>query len=276
MLAAHLAAPAASAQESMTWRKLDPRNLVYMELAEGMVVFELNHDFAPATVEQFKKLVVEDFYRSLSFYRVIDGFVAQAGDESDLDAPNAQAALKAEFEREFDDELSWTRVQKDALFAKETGFIDGFAAAREGDRVWLTHCPGVLAMARNNDPDSGSTDFYIVIGQAPRYLDRNLTIFGHVIDGMEVVQKINRGPTELNGIIEDDLERTRIKRLQLGKDLDENEEGIYYRMDTNSKGFIEMMESRRNRKDDFFHHKPPKVLDVCQVPVRTRIEKSNR
>src|SRR5690606_39743658 len=59
--------------------------------------------------------------------------------------------------------------------------------------VWLTHCPGIVAMARNNEPDTGSTDFYIVIGQAPRYLDRNLTIFGRVIDGMEVVQRIHRG-----------------------------------------------------------------------------------
>ncbi len=74
-------------------------------------------------------------------------------------------------------------------------------------------------MARNDDPDSGGTDFYIVIGQAPRYLDRNLTVFGRVVWGMDVVQRIKRGPTLENGIIEKDLERTWIKRMRLASSL---------------------------------------------------------
>ncbi len=263
----------ADAQEGMVWRKLDLDSLVYMELDEGTVVFELNPAFAPKTVKQFKRLVEEDFYRGLSFYRVIDGFVAQGGDESDISEPNPEPALPAEFQREWDDELPWTRVEKKDMFKAETGFIHGFAAARTKSHVWLTHCPGVLAMARNDEPDSGSTDFYIVIGQAPRYLDRNLTIFGRVVHGMDVVQRIRRGRTDENGVIFKDTERTRILKMQLAGKRDAGDQKPIYVMDTNSTAFDALVAARRNRTDGFFHRKPPKVLDVCQVPVWSRVEK---
>jgi peptidylprolyl isomerase len=269
-----LAAPVA-AQTEMTWRQLDPANTVHMEIGEGSVVIELNPLFAPTTVAQFKRLVREDFYRGLSFYRVIDGFVAQGGDESDIDVPNSQPKLEAEFEIEWSDELEWVTVQRDDLYADETGFIDGFAAATDRSSAWLTHCPGVVAMARNNEPDTGSTDFYIVIGQAPRYLDRNLTIFGRVVAGMDAAQRIRRGPVERNGVIDGETDRSRIRKMTLGSDLPDNEKVEVFVMDTASAGFAEYLEARRNRTDAFFHHKPPRVLDVCQVPIGVRMEKSS-
>lgn len=272
-LGVFLFASDSAAQEPVLWRELDPANTVIMETTEGTVYFELNDRFAPQTVAQFKKLVKDDFYRSLSFYRVIDGFVAQGGDESDINIPNGQPQLPAEFEIKAPEELNWTPVQRNDLYAKETGFVDGFGAARDADSVWLTHCPGVLAMARNNEPDTGSTDFYIVIGQSPRYLDRNLTIFGRVVFGMDVAQRINRGPTLDNGIIEDDEDRSRILRMTLGSDVSEEMRKDIYVMDTNSQGFFDYLEARKNRTDEFFFRKPPAVLDVCQVPVGGRLEK---
>ena len=291
-----LASFSVSAQDDMVWNALDPENTVYLEMQDGTVVIELNPAFAPKTVAHFKKLLEEQFYRGLSFYRVIDGFVAQGGDESDIDDNPAAAPLKAEFEinwplkpidkdkdeDEDEDEakdwqpMSWTPVQTDDLFAPFTGFIDGFPAARDkkkAGKAWLTHCPGTVAMARNDDPDSSDTDFYIVIGQAPRYLDRNLTIFGRVVWGMDVVQRIKRGPTLKNGIIENDLERTWIKRMRLASSLEEAEQLEIYIADTNSKGFKKMLKHRANRSHKFFHHKPPKVLDICQVPIPARLEK---
>ena len=277
-----------SAQDKLVWNTLDPENTVYLQLQEGTVVIELNPAFAPKTVKRFKELLEEQFYRGTSFYRVIDGFVAQGGDESDMDGSQPVKTLKAEFEINWPLKpkdkkeaknwrpMSWTPVQKEDMFAPYTGFIDGFAAARDekkAGKAWLTHCPGTVAMARNEEPDSGGTDFYIVIGQAPRYLDRNLTIFGRVVWGMDVVQRIKRGPALENGIIEGDFDRSRIKRMRLVSSLEPDERLDIWVADTNSKGFIDSLKKRRNRSNKFFHHKPPKVLDICQVPVPARLEK---
>ena len=277
------------AQDDLIWNALEPDNTVYMALPEGTVVIQLNPDFAPKTVKHFKQLLEDQFYRGTSFYRVIDGFVAQGGDESDIDGSPATKTLEAEFEIDWplkpDDKeeaknwepMSWTPVQTDDMFAAYTGFIDGFPAARDdkkAGKAWLTHCPGTVAMARNEDPDSSSTDFYIVIGQAPRYLDRNLTVFGRVVWGMEIVQHIKRGPALENGIIEEDLDRTWIKQMSLASSIDAEQRLDIYVADTNSSGFEKILKQRRNRDQKFFHHKPPKVLDVCQVPVPARLEKS--
>jgi len=280
------AAPALAAGE-LLWNPLDPDNTVYLELQEGTVVIELNPVFAPKTVKQFKKLLSERFYQGLSFYRVIDGFVAQAGDESDIGKASKIPTLEAEFQIDWPTRprdknkaknwqpLSWTPVQKGDPFAPYTGFIDGFPAARDketGGKAWLTHCPGTFAMARNDGADTGRTDFYIVIGQAPRYLDRNLTIFGRVVWGMDVVQRIKRGPTLKNGIIVKDLDRSWIKSMRLASSLDPAQRLDIWVADTNSEGFKQMLRARRDRNDKFFHHKPPAVLDICQVPVPVRLE----
>jgi peptidylprolyl isomerase len=263
----------AAAQEGVTWRQVPPENLVFIGMREGEIVLELNPTFAPQTVARFRQKVRDGFFRGMSFYRVIEGFVAQAGPGGDIPV-DEEDFLPAEFQLSRGDELPWVTVQRDAFFAPETGFIDGFPAARDDRHVWLTHCPGAVAVARGNEPDSGARDFYIVIGQAPRYLDRNLTVFARVIDGMEVAQRIQRGPTENNGIIDNDLARSRISRMRLADQLEPEERRDFYVMDTTSRGFRAMMEERRDRDHAFFVNKPPAILDVCQVPVATRVEKA--
>lgn len=263
------------AQDELLWRQVDPENLVFMELPGGTVAIELNPTFAPRTVSQFRELVRDRFYDGLGFYRVIDGFVAQGGDGSDLGELSDKPTINAEFEREWSEELGWQFAQEPDLFAPQTGFVDGFAVARnpEEKKVWLTHCPNVVAMARNNDKDSSRSDFYIVIGQAPRYLDRNMNVFGRVIDGMDVVQQIKRGPQNNNGIFRDETAITRIRSMRVAADIEEGERLSAYVVDTNSAGFAELLESRRDRKHEFFHRRPPAVLDVCQVPLQSRLTK---
>ncbi len=278
LLAAGLAlltaiAPVRATAAEPTWREVEPDNLVFMDLAEGEVVIELNPGFAPKTVAQFRRLVEERFYDGLAFYRVIDGFVAQGGDGSDLGELSNLPLIDAEFERDWTDDLPFTTVQKPDLFAPETGFVDGFAAARDpaSGKTWLLHCPGAVAMARNDGADSSRTDFYIVIGQAPRYLDRNMNVFGRVILGMEAVQRIRRGPAGDNGIIRDDTAASRIRGIVLASAIPEAERRKAYVMDTGSPGFAELLDDRRERKQRFFHHPPPKVLDACQVPMTGRL-----
>jgi len=266
---------ALQAAEEMIWRQTDPDNTVLMELQEGRVVIELNPAFAPKTVEQFKRLIQSRFYDGLSFYRVIDGFVAQGGDGSDMGELSEVPLIDAEFEIDWNEELPYVAVQTPDFFAPETGFMDGFAVGRDPkeDKLWLTHCPGVIAMARNEDKDSSRTDFYIVIGQAPRYLDRNMNVFGRVIEGMEFVQRIRRGPVSSQGVFLDDTSSTRIRSAKLLSEVPQESREKAYVMDTGSKAFDELLEDRRVRTHKFFHHKPPKILDVCQVPVGGRTTK---
>ena len=270
-----MASAALAADEEMTWRELDPANTVLMDLNDGLVVIELNPLFAPHTVRQFKKLVQDRFYDGMPFYRVIDGFLAQGGDGSDLGEISNIPLIDAEFDIEWTADLPFVTVQSPDMFAALTGFTDGFAVARDPKtgKAWLTHCPGIVAMARNDDPDSSRTDFYIVIGQAPRYLDRNLNVFGRVVFGMDVVQRIRRGPSLNDGIIPDETSSTRIGRLQLLSDIPEEDRLFSYVLDTNSEAFADLLQDRRKRKQRFFKNKPPRVLDICQVPVQGRITK---
>ncbi|HWM29877.1 MAG TPA: peptidylprolyl isomerase, partial [Woeseiaceae bacterium] len=86
----------AIAQDGAGWRNVDPARTAVMRLPGGEVIIELNPDFAPATVAQFKRLVSEGFYDGLGFYRVVDGFVAQGGDGSDMGGePNGEPLLPA-------------------------------------------------------------------------------------------------------------------------------------------------------------------------------------
>lgn len=257
----------------LVWREVDPDNLVLVELAEGQFAIELNPRFAPRTVRQFRKLVQARFYDGLPFYRVIDGFVAQGGDGSDLGEYSDIPLLDAEFEIEYGDDLPFTLAQQGDLFADQAGFVDGFAVARDraARTAWLAHCPGAVAMARNEGPDTSRTDFYVVIGQAPRYLDRNMNVFGRVVAGMDTVQRIRRGAPADNGIISDDAASSRIRRMVLVADLPEDERPTALVPDTAHEAFDDQLDGRRDRREKFFHHKPPKVLDVCQVPTAGRL-----
>lgn len=258
------------------WRKLSLNNTVLLTLPHGKVVIELAPQFSPKNVAQFSYLTKKGFYDSTKFYRVIDGFVAQAGpkDGSKKDKSVPLLAMEADFKVAKD--WSYTAVQQQDLFAQQTGFKDGFALAYQvikgesSDKAWLTHCPGTIAMARNDEADTASSHFYFVIGQAPRYLDRIMTIFGRVVYGMQHVQAIQRTEVVEGDYAVDHRDFTKIVSMQLMSDVIEAER-IYIEVEnTESTMFAERLVKRRARESDFFYKKPPPVLDVCQIPIRSR------
>jgi len=256
------------------WRKLDVNNAIVMTLPHGQVVIELAPQFSPKHVAQFSRLISKGFYNDNKFYRVIDGFVAQGGpDESVPDAP----LLKIEGEWSTGDSWPFTKVQDKDLFAEQTGFKDGFAIGLNPseNKAWLAHCPGVLAMARSNEADSASSHFYFTIGQAPRYLDRIMTVFGRVVYGMEHIQAVQR-----TNVIEGDTpvkksDFTTILSMKLMKDIPIKQRLNIEVERTDSVEFSVKLEDRKHRKGAFFYKKPPPVLDVCQVPVKSRLVKSD-
>ncbi|MEI9888812.1 MAG: peptidylprolyl isomerase [Rhizomicrobium sp.] len=266
------------------FRSVDPDNLVLIDTKYGQVAVELAPDFAPGHAARLRALIRAHFYDGLSFYRVIDGFVAQGGigegtastkdhpDEAkDLEA--RWPPLKAEFDRPFAKGSVFTPLGNADLMAPLVGFENGFAVARapKARREWLIHCPGTFAFARDNAPDTAATEFYIVIGQAPRRLDRDLTAFGRVLSGMQFLQKLERGDPEVDsGVIADVGKRDPIVKMQLASDLPENERPAFQVIRTESKAFAETVALRRHPTSPFYFRKPPPVLDICGVPVQVK------
>lgn len=252
------------------WRDVSPENLILVETVYGDIVIELNPDFAPNHAAQFRTLVRDDVYNGVRFYRVIDAFVAQGGLQDEALIEN-YPTLKNENDRPIS-EAAFVPLGNADLFAPKVGHIDGFPVGRSETlgSEWLLHCPGALAMARDNDPDSGSTEFYIVL-DAQRYLDRNLTVFGRVIDGMQYVQKLKRGVRAIeSGVIQAPEVGDEILSMTVAADMDPVIRPAYQVQAMPTQAFEDAKTAKRVREEDFFYRKPPEMLDICgfEVPVR--------
>jgi peptidylprolyl isomerase len=255
------------------WRALDVARTVLLTLPHGKVVIELAPQFSPKHVEQFIKLTQSGHYDGNKFYRVIDGFVAQGGPEDGSRQDKLVPTLIIEGDFTTDENWQFTKIQNNDLFAEQTGFKDGFSLAHNPSekKAWLTHCPGVIAMARGNDADSGTSHFYIVNGQATRYLDRIMTIFGRVVYGMNHVQAITR-----TSVIEGDKpvaekDYTIMTSMRMMNDVPKEQQILLAVKDTEHPAFSQMIEKQKKRENAFFYKKPPPVLDICQTPVKSQI-----
>ena len=133
----------------------------------GTVRVELNANIAPITVANFARLANEGFYTGTVFHRIIPGFMAQGG----ADVTRSQPNIEGEFEA-------------------------------NGHVNTISHVRGVISMARANDPNSASTQFFICHGDST-FLDGNYAAFGHVTAGIEVIDAMMErlGPTNSNGVL---------------------------------------------------------------------------
>jgi len=135
---------------------LDPENTIVMETTKGRVVIKLRPDLAPGHVERIKQLAREGFYDGIVFHRVIDGFMAQVGcPHGTGTGGSSYPDLKQEFNAE-------------------------------------PHVRGICSMARAQNPNSANSQFFIVFDDA-RFLDKQYTVWGQVVEGMENVDQIKRG-----------------------------------------------------------------------------------
>lgn len=144
----------------------DPENTLILTTKDGDITIALRPDLAPKHVERIKTLTREGFYDGVVFHRVIDGFMAQSGDPTGTGTGGSKYPdLPAEF--------------SEAPFKR-----------------------GTLGMARTQDPNSANSQFFIMFDETP-HLNGQYTVFGEVVDGMDVVDKIKKGDQARNGMVSD-------------------------------------------------------------------------
>ena len=137
----------------------------------GTIKLELDEGSAPITVANFIKLAQSGFYDGLTFHRIMDGFMIQGGDPKGNGTGGAEEKIKGEF-------------------------------SQNGVPNPIRHVKGVVSMARANDPDSASSQFFITVADAT-FLDGGYAAFGRVTEGMEIAEKIAKDarPVDNNGTI---------------------------------------------------------------------------
>lgn len=259
------------------WRDLDPERTAYLELAQGRVVIELAPGFAPRHQAQLRQLLSQHYFDQLPILRVQDNYVVQWGDPNAADPARAKSrgeaggSLAAEFDIASASAVHFTPLGDRDVYAEQVGFIDGFHAARDAasGRTWLTHCYGALGAGRDNAADSGSAaELYVVIGHAPRHLDRNVTLLGRVVQGMELLSSLPRGG-EAMGFLSDPTRGTPIQRFRLATEVAESERSALQVMRTDSPSFRAWIASRRSRNEDWFVD-PVGKIELCNVSVPVR------
>ena len=155
-------------------------NTMILKLKDGDVEIELFNDIAPKHVERIKKLASEGKYDNVVFHRVIDGFMAQTGDVRFGNSSSPQFNLER------------AGMGGSDLPDLPAEFSD------------IPHLRGTLSMARSSDPNSANSQFFICFEDAP-HLDRNYSVFGKVVKGMEFVDKIKRGAEQSGSVSDPDM-----------------------------------------------------------------------
>jgi len=261
-----------AASEPSDWRPLDPNNTLYVELPAGRVVIELAPRFAPLHVANIKTLVRARYFDGLAILRVQDNYVAQWGDPDNRHpVPAGVGKVAPEFDSVIWPGMAFTRLPDGDIYAPEVGFSDSFPAARSAKQhlTWLAHCYGMVGVGRDLDVESGSgAELYVVIGHAPRHLDRNVALVGRVVKGMELLSDLPRGSAEM-GFYTKAETPVPIKAIRLAADLPAAQRTNLEVIRTDTPLFAALIESRRNRPEEFFKVQSGRI-DLCNVPIAVR------
>lgn len=270
-----------AASKPADWHALDPENTLYLELPGGRVVIELAPRFAPGHVANIKALAREKYFDGLAVMRSQDNFVAQWGDPASADEKGkpreiktAKRTLPGEFSVGYDEAFPFTRLPDADGYAPQVGFSEDFPTGRSPDekQAWIAHCYGVMGVGRDTATDSGGgTELYVVTGHAPRQLDRNITVAGRVVQGIEQLSTLPRGTGAL-GFYEKPEQYVTIKSIRVAADVPESERVKLEVLRTESETFTRLIEARRNRKDEWYK-RPAGYIDLCNVPIPVRVAK---
>jgi peptidylprolyl isomerase len=267
------------ASPASDWRPLDLQNTYYMDLPAGRVVMELAPDFAPLHAQNIRTLVREKYFDGLAIIRSQDNYVVQWGDPEEDETKarplgTAKSSLPSEFTAPLAADKHFTRLPDADGYAPEVGFSNGFPVGHDpgAGEAWLTHCYGAIGVARGIEEGTGTgTSLYAIIGHAPRHLDRNIAVVGRVVQGIELLSAVPRGPAPM-GFYDKPENRIAIGSIRLAADVPAAERTELEVLRTDSDTFQATTEARRNRHDDFYI-RPAGYIELCNVPLPVRPKK---
>ncbi|MGA2779417.1 MAG: peptidylprolyl isomerase [Steroidobacteraceae bacterium] len=253
------------------WRPLDPENTLYLELASGRVVIELAPAFAPLHVANIRALAHAGYFNGLAILRVQDDYVVQWGDADGTRAlADGVEKVAAEFDAPIGAHDAFTRLPDGDVYAPLVGFSGDFPAARDPKigRTWLVHCYAMVGVGRDDDTRSTGAELYAVIGHAPRHLDRNVALVGRIVKGIDELSSLPRGGEQM-GFYSKTQATVPIRAIELAADVAPAERSNLEVLRTDSRLFLRVIESRRNRPEEWFKAKAGHI-DVCNVPIPVR------
>ncbi|MEG3181270.1 peptidylprolyl isomerase [Sphingomonas sp. LT1P40] len=254
------------------WRPVPDDELLVMTLADDRRVFiRLAARYAPVHAANIRKLATARWWDGETIYRVHDNYVVQWGDATEKKAlpTNVVAQPPAEYDWPRYDAV--TRLTRTDPYSMRSGHsADGWPLATNGKVAWIPHCYGMVGVARDLAPSTGSGgDLYAVIGHGPRHLDRNIAIVGRVLEGIEHLSSLPRGTEGGLGLYKDRTMLVPIVSVRLASELPANVRPRFqYRAADNAR-FAAWVKARENREPPFFNL-PAGGADICNVmpPVR--------
>ncbi|WP_309092525.1 peptidylprolyl isomerase [Phenylobacterium sp.] len=219
------APPRPSAPTAADWRTPNPDDVLVIDTNKGRIIVELVPEVAPETAGRVRELAKRKFYDGLTFFRVIEGFMAQTGDPQNNGTGNSELPdIKAEFF--FRRGVDMPVVLADNQHVAEVGFIKALPVMSQSMmlapltadgkvQAWGLYCPGVLGMARGEDANSANSQFFLMRDKYPR-LEKRYTAFGRALVGQDVINAIKVGEPVPEP-------QDRMERVRVLSDLPENE-----------------------------------------------------
>lgn len=275
LLALAAAAPAAAQTTPLPsdaapedWRDIPDDEMMVITFRDGRQVFvRLAARFAPGHVSNVRKFAMAHWWDDASVYRVQENWVTQWGDASEKKAvpPDILARPPAEFEIAAFEAAQ--RLSRPDGYSSASGITaDGWPIATDGKAAWLTHCYSMVGVARDALPDTGTgAELFTPIGQSARRLDRNYTVVGRIVEGMQYMSAMPRSSAPM-GVYATAGERTAIASVRLASQLPEDERPRFQYRATDNARYAAFIQARE---------KPaaPTVatgLEVCDLPVGVR------
>ncbi|HEY2750585.1 peptidylprolyl isomerase [Phenylobacterium sp.] len=260
------AAAAPSAPGPADWRVPDPNDVLVIDTNKGRILVEMIPEIAPQHVTRMRELAHENFFDGLRFFRVIEDFMDQTGDpQNSGQGGSSKPNVTAEFTFRRGPDLPFVMVADQTV--AEVGFIKSMpvmsqsmmlGAMTKDQKVtaWSLYCPGVAGMARDDNPDSGNSQFFLMRAAFPS-LEKKYTAWGRVISGQDVVKAIKVGEPVADP-------QDRMERVRLLADLPEKDRPKVRVIDPKGPWFKAQVEQVRASKGAAF--------SACNVDIPVEVQ----